>query len=328
MDSDDMDGGAPVTLHVYELSGGLAAQMSHILLGKTITGIWHTGVCVYGREYFFGGGICDGAPGMTPFGPPHERVTIGTTHVPRAMFEELLAELSARFHAATYSLMHNNCNHFSEEVCQFLVGRGIPSHILQLPQEVLSSPAGAMLAPLLEGFEAQMRGVTSESAAVTYGGGYGGNNGVGVGVGVGGLASALAPAADSASAGSAPATPLPTIGGARGGERPSLDMRPPPSPFPTDLLTNMMARTATEEPPTPVTPAGGGFAAMNGDGGGRVPIAPPAAPAKPPGDSNASGGGGSGGGGGGGGVGDVGGGGTSSGATADASAPPGARRAL
>ena len=46
-----------VSVHVYDLSQGLAAALSPSLIGKQIGGVWHTGVVVYGREYFFGGGI-------------------------------------------------------------------------------------------------------------------------------------------------------------------------------------------------------------------------------------------------------------------------------
>ena len=154
-----------VLVHVYELSGGMAAAFSQAILGKEIGGVWHTGVVAYGQEWYFGGGIQSGSPGQTPFGTPHEVVRLGVSHVPRDLFDDLLAELHSRFTERTYSLLHNNCNHFSEEVCQFLVGQGIPAHVLALPQEVLSSPAGPLLLPLLEGFEAQMRSVTSDSAA-------------------------------------------------------------------------------------------------------------------------------------------------------------------
>lgn len=40
---------ASVTLRVYDLSGGMARQLSPALLGKQIDGIWHTGVLVYGK---------------------------------------------------------------------------------------------------------------------------------------------------------------------------------------------------------------------------------------------------------------------------------------
>ena len=35
-----------------------------------------------------------------------------------------------------YDLLNHNCNNFSHETAQFLTGRGIPQHILDLPREV------------------------------------------------------------------------------------------------------------------------------------------------------------------------------------------------
>ena len=46
-----------VKLLVYDLSRGMASQMSEQFLGQRIDGIWHTGVECFGNEYFFGGGI-------------------------------------------------------------------------------------------------------------------------------------------------------------------------------------------------------------------------------------------------------------------------------
>ena len=36
-----------------------------------------------------------------------------------------------------YDLLNHNCNNFSHETCQFLTGKGIPQHILDLPREVV-----------------------------------------------------------------------------------------------------------------------------------------------------------------------------------------------
>ena len=40
----------------------MAKQMSPMLLGKSIDGIYHTGLVVYGTEFYYGGGICQGQP--------------------------------------------------------------------------------------------------------------------------------------------------------------------------------------------------------------------------------------------------------------------------
>ncbi|KAJ0843254.1 putative PPPDE peptidase domain, PPPDE putative peptidase domain superfamily [Helianthus annuus] len=54
-----------------------------------------------------------------------------------------LHEISPRYTQESYSLMTHNCNNFSNEVTQFLVGTSIPDYILNLPNEVMSSPMGA-----------------------------------------------------------------------------------------------------------------------------------------------------------------------------------------
>jgi hypothetical protein len=46
----------------------MAAQFSRQLIGKHIEGVWHTGIVVFSKEYYFGGGISYDDPGRTPFG--------------------------------------------------------------------------------------------------------------------------------------------------------------------------------------------------------------------------------------------------------------------
>uniref|UniRef100_A0A7N0URA7 PPPDE domain-containing protein n=1 Tax=Kalanchoe fedtschenkoi TaxID=63787 RepID=A0A7N0URA7_KALFE len=149
--------GYKVVLNVYDLSQGLARQLSTTFLGKAIEAIWHTGVVVYGKEYYFGGGIQDAPAGSTPYGSPLRVVDLGVTHVPQDVFEQYLQEISPRYTAETYSLLSHNCNNFSNEVAQFLVGAGIPDYILQLPNEVLSSPMGAMILPMIQNLESTLR---------------------------------------------------------------------------------------------------------------------------------------------------------------------------
>ncbi|KAI3914245.1 hypothetical protein MKW98_029249 [Papaver atlanticum] len=112
--------GQKVTLNVYDSSQGLARQLSTTFLGRAIEGIWHTGIVVFGSEYYFGGGIQHSPVGTTPYGKPIKVVDLGVTHVPKEIFEEYLQEMSPRYIAETYNLLRHNCNNFSNEVAQFL----------------------------------------------------------------------------------------------------------------------------------------------------------------------------------------------------------------
>ena len=69
--------GRLVSLAVYDLSNGLAGQLSLPLLGKQIDGIWHTGIRIDGIEYFYGGGIQRCSVAMSPFGQPQSVIALG-----------------------------------------------------------------------------------------------------------------------------------------------------------------------------------------------------------------------------------------------------------
>ena len=164
-EGEEEGGGAPVALHVYDLSGGLARALGPALLGKALGGVWHTGVAVFGEEYFFGDGICVARAGGTHHGRPQEALPMGVTQVPREVLLEWVEASRAEFSRSTYSLLHHNCNHFSDALLRFLVGGGVPAHIKDLPQEVLSTPLGALLGPALESFERELRTAGSSPLA-------------------------------------------------------------------------------------------------------------------------------------------------------------------
>jgi len=138
---------SPVILYVYDLSGGLAARLSPGIIGKQIGGIWHTGVVVYGREYYFGSmGIGVVQPG-TLLGEPLDKIDLGTTFIPYSIFEEYLNGLAeSEFKGTQYDLLKHNCNNFSDTISQFLVGKKIPDHITSLPSEILNSSFGQTFA--------------------------------------------------------------------------------------------------------------------------------------------------------------------------------------
>ncbi|KAM2172320.1 hypothetical protein ACFX1R_037290 [Malus domestica] len=156
--------GHKVILNVYDLSQGLARQMSMAVLGKAIEGIWHTGLVVYGNEYYFGGGIKHAPAGSTAYGTPIKVVDLGVTHVPKDVFEIYLQGISPRYTVETYRLLTHNCNNFSNEVAQFLVGATIPDYILQLPNEVMGSPMGAPIMPVIQNLEATLKSGAARQA--------------------------------------------------------------------------------------------------------------------------------------------------------------------
>ena len=48
------------------------------------------------------------------------------------MFEYFNREINPRYTAQTYDLMNHNCNNYTDEAANFLLGKGIPSCELQM----------------------------------------------------------------------------------------------------------------------------------------------------------------------------------------------------
>lgn len=148
-----------VRLVVYDLSRGMAMIMSPALLGQQIEAIYHCGLLVFNREYFYGGGINSlpeshfaSSHGL----PPIRHEEMGDTSKTQQELESFLRSISHRFTSLSYNLLTNNCNHFCNEVCQFLTGHGIPDAIVNLPLRVFSTPGGQALRPMFESIQAQI----------------------------------------------------------------------------------------------------------------------------------------------------------------------------
>ncbi|PXF45879.1 Desumoylating isopeptidase 1 [Gracilariopsis chorda] len=146
-----------VTLHVYDLSQGMARQLSSAFLGRQIDGIWHTGIEVYGREYYFGGGICSDAPNQTPYGTPYSVESLGSTSKTKEEFLTFLGSICRQFSLESYHLLENNCNNFSDACSMFLLDKHIPQYILDLPAEAMNSPLGPMIRPIIDQMQAVVR---------------------------------------------------------------------------------------------------------------------------------------------------------------------------
>lgn len=141
-----------VELRVYDIGGKYTPMMS-ALLRKEMPAIWHVGVGVYGKEYWFSTRIesKDLGDTETAFGmAPHATYDLGYTSVECEAFEaHLEEELSDRFNIDTYKVFTHNCNHFSRDALAFLMGGEVemPAYILENSDRALEAlPQGqAML---------------------------------------------------------------------------------------------------------------------------------------------------------------------------------------
>lgn len=119
----------PVNLYIYDLSNGMAKQLSMQLTGRQIDGIWHTSVVVFGKEIFYGQGVDITHPGKSHHGPPHQTLSLGETEIDEETFTEYLEEMREVYTADKYHLLEFNCNTFTNECVGFLTGGSIPDYI-------------------------------------------------------------------------------------------------------------------------------------------------------------------------------------------------------
>ena len=66
--------------------------------------------------------------------------------------------IAASWTAESYDLWTKNCNNFSDVVLNFLCGRGVPAWILSLPGEMLATPLGKLLGPILGNVQDALNG--------------------------------------------------------------------------------------------------------------------------------------------------------------------------
>ncbi|KAJ7645496.1 PPPDE putative peptidase domain-containing protein [Mycena polygramma] len=141
---------APVKLYIYDLSNGLAKQLSAQLTGRQIDGIWHTSIVVFGKEVFYGQGINTTLPGKSHHGQPLQIVDLGETAIDEETWQEYLDEMRDHYTVDKYHLLDFNCNSFTNDCAGFLTGGSIPSFVKDLPTDFLSTPFGAALRPTID----------------------------------------------------------------------------------------------------------------------------------------------------------------------------------
>lgn len=141
----------PVMLHQYDLSAGKAKWLSPMLLCSHMEGIWHTGVVVFDREYWYGGHIFESKIGQTPYGKPTKVINMGeqTMRSRQELWHFVQRELQFEFTMYNYDVLTNNCNHFSDAVCSFLINQHIPEDVLRQPQQVMRTPVVSLVRAVL-----------------------------------------------------------------------------------------------------------------------------------------------------------------------------------
>lgn len=82
-----------VHLLVYDLSNGLAKQLSLGLLGFQLDAIYHTSIELDNKEYVYDSGINVIRPGTSHLGQPLERIHLGKTEMPMEVILEYLDSL-------------------------------------------------------------------------------------------------------------------------------------------------------------------------------------------------------------------------------------------
>jgi hypothetical protein len=93
----------------------------------TQSGLYHTGVEVYGREWWYGAtfdewstGITWNPPKMNPDHTYKETLLLGYTTLSPMQVWQLIEEMKWEWRGCGYHLLSRNCHHFSDAFCQKL----------------------------------------------------------------------------------------------------------------------------------------------------------------------------------------------------------------
>ena len=136
---------------MYDLSQGMAKTMSKGLIGTQVDGVWHTGICVFGKEYYYGSGISADAVGQTPFGTPTKTISLGVTNRMEDEFLKYLKGKQDHWSEPKYEIENHNCNHFTDAASKFLLeDKGIPTDIVGQPKMIFATSFGSMMKPMME----------------------------------------------------------------------------------------------------------------------------------------------------------------------------------
>jgi len=152
------EGGVDVTVNIYDLAfkiedkdkkadapggpgTGQKSRRGSLNSGLPSMGLgtYHSGIEIYGREFSFGWsdgeqtGVFEVPPkcagGVMPKITYRKSVCVGKAKVSRAEVDRLLSHMSDIYRGCRYSVIDNNCNHFSNKLSKRLCKRKIPAYV-------------------------------------------------------------------------------------------------------------------------------------------------------------------------------------------------------
>jgi hypothetical protein len=122
----------PVYLNVYDLTP-LNGYFYWIGVG-----IYHSGIEAHGAEYAFGAhdyptsGVFEVEPRHCPGFTFRSSLLLGTTDLSPLEFRSFIEKCADEYCGDTYHLIARNCNHFTDDLCQRLMGKPIPGWVNRL----------------------------------------------------------------------------------------------------------------------------------------------------------------------------------------------------
>jgi len=137
-------------LNMYDLSNGFAERFGDFIISNHMEGVWHTGLCVFGKEYFFSRDTVFDDAGMTSFGKPHKVIRLGYTLWRQSELHKHIVEVcKPKFHRGTYDAIDFNCNNFTNHLSQYLVGKNLPDEVYNMSQHLKTSSIVRAIRPVL-----------------------------------------------------------------------------------------------------------------------------------------------------------------------------------
>lgn len=89
-------------------------------------------------------------PGQTAFGAPVRVIDMGWTLWRKDELTQFIcSDLNPQFHRDTYDVVSNNCNHFTDRLLTYLVGKSPPDDVMRQPSYLLRSRFVRVLRPLM-----------------------------------------------------------------------------------------------------------------------------------------------------------------------------------